>query len=176
MGYLFGFFFLPSFVLPTVIYDFRKENDIKNWRIVNDAVLGGNSFGLFQLHPEGYGVFEGEVVHENDGGFTSVNYRFDKLKVKPYNKIAFRVKRSNTNFQIRVKECLRTHYSYVFEFPALNEWQEIEVSLKNMYPFFRGEKLEKPNFSHDQIESVSFFIGNNKPEKSHLFIDKIELH
>jgi hypothetical protein len=38
----------------------------------------------------------------------------------------------------------------------LGDWQEIEVSLKDMYPSFRGRKLDLPNFSKNHIEEIVF--------------------
>ena len=36
-----------------VIFDFNKENDISNWEIVNDAVMGSLSSSQFYLNDEG---------------------------------------------------------------------------------------------------------------------------
>lgn len=67
------------------------------------------------------------------------------------------------------------YYSYISTFSTSGEWQEIEIHLKDMYPSFRGRKLEQANFSADYIEEIAFLIGNKKPEKFKLLIDKIEL-
>ncbi|MFT7377466.1 MAG: NADH dehydrogenase [ubiquinone] 1 alpha subcomplex assembly factor 1, partial [Sphingobacteriales bacterium] len=55
------------------------------------------------------------------------------------------------------------------------DWQEIQITLKNMYPSFRGRKLDKPSFSEDYIEEIVFLIGNKIEESFQLQIDKIEL-
>jgi NADH dehydrogenase [ubiquinone] 1 alpha subcomplex assembly factor 1 len=44
-----------------------------------------------------------------------------------------------------------------------------------MYPSFRGRKLNLPDFSHSQIEEITFLIANSKPEKFRLQLDKIVL-
>jgi hypothetical protein len=60
-------------------------------------------------------------------------------------------------------------------FTTSGEWEDIEISLKDMYPTFRGSKLDLPNFSNDSFEQIVFLIGNKKSEKFELLIDKIEL-
>jgi len=176
MIYFITFFFLPAFLQSPVIFDFNKKSDIKSWQVVDDIVMGGKSKGVFKLHPDGYGVFEGDISLENNGGFSSIQYRFDKIKVKPFNKISFRVKGTKNNFQIRVKESVQTEYSYIAEFSTSGDWEQIEITLNSMYPSYRGRKLDMPNFAHNQIEEITFLIGNSKTEKFQLLIDKIEVH
>lgn len=168
--------FLPVFNHPAIIFDFNKKSDIKEWRVVDDIVMGGKSNGVFRLHPDGYGVLEGNISLENSGGFSSVRYRFDKIKVKPSDKISFRVRGSNSKFQIRVKENIRTEYSYIAEFTTSDSWQQIDIVLNTMYPSYRGSKLDMPNFEYNQIEEITFLIGNKKAEKFLLMIDTIEIH
>jgi hypothetical protein len=38
--------------------------------------MGGESSSTFQLNSEGHGVFEGNISLDNNGGFSSVRYRF----------------------------------------------------------------------------------------------------
>ena len=175
MALLVSLFFLPSFAQQKTIYDFKKSGNISRWVVIDDIVMGGRSKGAFKMHPDGYGVFEGDVSLENNGGFSSIRYRFDKIKVNPDNKIAFRVKGNKNSFQVRVKESAETEYSYIAEFSTSGNWQTIEIPLKDMYPSFRGRKLNQPNFSHKQIEEITFLIGNGKAEKFQLLIDKIEV-
>ena len=51
-------------------------------------------------------------------------------------------------------------YSYVYYFSTTGEWEEVEIPLKEMYPTFRGKKLEKSNFSfvcHD-LSNLSDYV------------------
>lgn len=175
MSLLISLFFLPSFAQQSTIYHFKKPSNIGGWVVIDDIVMGGISKGTLKMHPDGYGVFEGDVSLENNGGFSSIRYRFDKIKVNASNKIIFRVKGNKNSFQLRVKESAQTEYSYIAEFATSGSWQTIEISLKDMYPSYRGRKLNRPNFSHNQIEEITFLIGNGKAEKFQLLIDKIEV-
>ena len=61
-----------------ILFDFNIKSDISNWKVVDDVVMGGRSNGNFELNKNGYGVFSGNVSLENNGGFSSLRYRFDK--------------------------------------------------------------------------------------------------
>ena len=65
-----------------IVFDFNKTSNIKNWIVVDDAVMGGKSVGSFELSNEGNGVFKGNVSLENNGGFSSVKYKFSKLYIE----------------------------------------------------------------------------------------------
>ena len=159
-----------------VLFDFNKNSNIEDWRIVDDVVMGGRSSGSFSISPEGFGLFEGQISLENNGGFSSVRYQFKKLKVNEASKIIIRLKGDSKNYQFRIKDKTSTYYSYIASFQTSGEWEEIEIPLKDMFPSFRGRKLDMPNFSHDYIEEIVFLIGNKTPEKFELLIDKIELN
>lgn len=175
MKYLICMIMLFSSISSKVIFDFNKKSDIKDWRILDDVVMGGKSSGTFSLSKDGFGVFTGTVSTENNGGFSSLRYRFQKSTVKKYSKIVIKLKGDGKQYQFRIKTNSRDYYSYITSFLTSGEWQEIEIPLKDMYPSFRGRKLNKPNFASDYIEEIAILIGNKKKESFKLLIDKIEL-
>ncbi|PWD99763.1 CIA30 family protein [Marinilabilia rubra] len=158
-----------------VIFDFNKESDVSGWQITDDVVMGGVSSGTFYLSPDGFGVFEGNVSLENNGGFSSVRYRFPQIEVSKDAGLVLQIKGDGKRYQVRVKDSSENYYSYISYFKTTGEWQEIEVPLKEMYPSFRGRKLDFPNFSCDQIEEIVFLIGNKKEESFRLLIDEIRV-
>jgi hypothetical protein len=166
---------LFSSMASPMIYDFNKTSDIKNWIIIDDVVMGGKSSGSFTLNSDGYGVFMGDISLENNGGFSSVRYRFEKILINKSTKISIRIKGDGKKYQFRIKSNSGDYYSYISPFSTTGEWQEIEIPLKDMYPSFRGRKLDQPNFSSDAIEEITFLIGNKNKEKFQLLIDTIEL-
>lgn len=175
MKHLICMILLFSSISPIVIFDFNKNSDIKDWIIVDDVVMGGESSSTFKLNADGFGVFEGSISLDNNGGFSSVRYRFPKTKVKDYASITLKIKADGKKYQFRLKSKSGEYYSYISPFSTSGEWQEIEILLKDMYPSFRGRKLEQPNFPKDYIEEIAFLIGNKKRERFKLLIDKIEL-
>lgn len=158
-----------------IIFNFNKSSDIKNWIVIDDVVMGGKSSGSFKLNSDGYGVFLGDISLENNGGFSSVRYRFEKILINKSTKISVRIKGDGKKYQFRIKSNSGDYYSYISSFSTTGEWQEIEIPLKDMYPSFRGRKLDQPNFSNDTFEEITFLIGNKNKEKFQLLIDKIEL-
>ncbi len=158
------------------IFDFNKTRDTSNWNIVDDVVMGGRSSGTFHLNKEGNGVFEGRVSLENNGGFSSLRYRFKKMNTKQYSKIILKVKGDGKTYQFRVKSKSSDYYSYITYFNTTKDWETIELSLSDMYPAFRGRKLNISNYDDEGIEEIAFLIGNKKAEAFKLEIDSIVLN
>jgi len=157
------------------IYDFKKDSSLKDWEVEDDVVMGGRSSGEFSINTDGHAVFEGYVSLENNGGFSSVQYKFPKLDVSDFSKIVIKLKGDGKDYQFRVRSDLQDYYSYITNFSTSNEWQEIEIDLNDMYPSFRGRKLDLPNYKGIDLQEVRFLIGNKRNEKFKLLIDKIEL-
>ena len=158
-----------------LIFDFTTQSDIKNWNVIDDIVMGGKSSGSFKLNTDGYGVFKGNVSLENNGGFSSVKYKFPRILIENKSKISFKIKGDGKDYQFRIKDNSADRHSYISLFSTTEDWQEIEIPLNNFYPSFRGKKLDIPNFSEQHIEEISFLISNKNEENFELLIEKIEL-
>ena len=158
-----------------VIFDFNTNANMRYWWVVNDTVMGGRSSCTFRLNDEGHGVFSGKVSLENNGGFSSIRHRFERMDVTNYSKLVLRVKGDGKRYQVRIKDSSRRYYSYISYIETNGEWQDIAILLSDMYPYFRGYELDRPNFNHDSIEEMSILIGNKKAESFELLIDKIAL-
>lgn len=158
-----------------IIFDFSSNSDVQNWRILDDVVMGGRSNGEFSISEDGHGLFRGEISLENNGGFSSVRYFMNDMPIKAENTVRIRLKGDGKTYQLRIKNNRRYEYAYVHEFKTSGEWQELEVAVGDMYPIYRGNRLNRPNFNHDSINELSFLIGNGKPETFKLLVDKIEL-
>jgi hypothetical protein len=158
-----------------LIFNFTNTGSLKNWTIINDNVMGGVSRSSISINEDGNAIFEGSVSLENNGGFCSVRHSFEKVSVDNYDKISIRLKGDGKRYQFRIKTNVSDYYSYISYFQTSGKWQTVEIQMKDMYPSFRGRKLDMPNFSDDSIEEIVFLIGNNKEETFQLEIDKIEL-
>ncbi len=175
MNYLLFIILLMLDMNSPIIFDFNKKSDINEWRVVNDVVMGGKSSGNFKLSEEGHGLFTGHVSLENNGGFSLVEYTFNGMSVKGFSKVRIRLRGDGKDYQFRIRNSSDDYYSFIYTFSTSGEWENIEIPLKEMYPSFRGRKLDMPNFSGDKIEQVAFLIGNKKEQDFKLLIDKIEL-
>ena len=171
-------FSISSFVSPSeenkTIFEFNKKSNITSWKILNDDVMGGISTSTFKIDSEGYGAFEGEVSTENNGGFASVRYgcsvNVDKSKT-----IKIRLKGDGKDYQFRIKKKSSDFESYITSFRTSGSWETVEIKLKDLYPSFRGKKMDLPNFDGVKFEEMSFLIANKKSESFKLILDKIEL-
>lgn len=157
------------------IFDFNKLSNTKDWRIINDAVMGGKSNSDFRLDTNGHGVFEGAVSLENNGGFAMVQYSFDVKKVNTFSKVKMRLKGDGKTYQFRIKTNTDDYYSYVASFDTSGDWETIIIPFSSMYPAFRGKKLDAINYPGEQLELIAFLIGNKKAEDFKLKIDNIVL-
>ena len=157
------------------IYDFEKNAITNDWRIVDDVVMGGESNGRFLIDDDGHGVFEGEISLKNNGGFSSVRHQFEKIVIAEKSTVLIRLKGDGKNYQFRIKDKSSNSYSYVTTFKTSGDWQTIEINLADLFPSFRGRKLDLPNFESDSFEEIVFLIGNGKNESFKLMLDKIEL-
>ena len=158
-----------------ILFDFNPKSDISGWKVVDDVVMGGRSNGSFELNNNGYGVFSGSVSLENNGGFSSLRYRFDAKTIKGYTKVILKIKGDGKAYQFRMKTNAFDRHSYNAPFQTNGAYQTIQISLADMSPAFRGNKLNIPNYPGETVEELAFLIGNKKAENFQLEIDSITL-
>lgn len=159
-----------------IIFKFEAGISVENWVVVNDVVMGGKSSGHFSLTPEGFGLFKGEISLENNGGFSSVKYQLEPLKVHVDAILKIKLKGDGSSYQLRIKDDSNNKHSYITVFHTTGAWQELDIPLKTLYPQFRGEKLNAPNFSGEYMEQIGFLLANKKAENFNLLIDTIGIY
>lgn len=169
------FFTLYLFMLTQslLIFDFNTTSDLSAWSVVDDGVMGGISQGNFYLNAQGNAVYEGTVSLENNGGFSSVRYRFASKKISNFTKVVIRLKGDGKRYQFRIKIRTGDRHAYISYFETNGEWQTIEINMSAMYPTFRGRKLEMENYLVESLEEIAFLIANKKAQKFKLEIDQM---
>ena len=171
---------LVIFSFPTksnmkTIYTFSTQTNIKEWRIVNDGVMGGVSKSSLVLTDAGHGQFSGHVSLANNGGFASVQLNKMIQLAEEDKFIVLRVKGDGKRYEFRLAGEPLQSESYVHQFTTSGEWQNIKLAISEFYPQFRGRKLNLPNFNFKNIEQMSFLIANKQEEDFNLLIDWIGL-
>ena len=157
------------------IYIFSTQTNIKEWRIVNDDVMGGISNSSIQFTDDGHGQFSGHVSLANNGGFASIQLT-KKIKLEEEKQfIVLRVKGDGKRYEFRLKGDIFQSESYVHSFATSGKWENIKLPISEFYPQFRGRKLNIPNFNFESIEQLSFLIANTQEEDFELLIDYIGL-
>lgn len=157
------------------IFNFKNAGSTSDWYVVNDGVMGGLSKGTISINEDGNALFKGYVTTENNGGFSSVRYTFNKKDVSKFTHVVLKLKGDGKSYQLRIKENLSERYSFIATFKTSGDWETIKMPLSTFYPSFRGYKLNKSNFSGDYMEEIAFLIGNKVKESFVLEIDKIYL-
>jgi len=158
-----------------ILFDFNKDSETDKWTVINDVVMGGRSEADFRINSKGYGIFSGQISLENNGGFSSVRYRFECLDVIKYKKVVLKLKGDGKTYQFRLKSDLSNAHSYVKHFQTSGEWESIEIYFKDMHPQFRGRVLDMPNYAGKTITELAFLIANKKAEAFRIEIDKISI-
>ncbi len=158
-----------------IIYNFKNKSDLSDWAIINDDVMGGISSCKMSVNNNGNGVFEGQISTANNGGFASIRLNLKKTYVKKGAYFKIKLKGDNKKYQFRIKTNRRDYHSYIIPFRTSKEWETITIFLNDMYPSFRGQKLNMNNYNDEYFEQITFLIGNKKNEAFKLIIDSIQL-
>lgn len=158
---------------PLVMFNFDKDASLRYWRVVDDGVMGGRSNGQFGITEDGYGIFSGTVSLENNGGFSSVRYAAGSIDVSDKQAMVIRLKGDGKDYQLRIKRSRYDYHSYVKIVSTSGDWQTITIPLNEMYPRFRGYRVDLPNFEANTVEEFAILIGNKKAESFKLLIDSI---
>ena len=159
-----------------LIFDFDRNTNVNDWRIIDDVVMGGRSNGKFTIDNDGNGVFSGIVSLDNNGGFSSVRYQFNKINTTKNSRVTIRLKGDGKEYQFRIKDNRNAYYSYITSFNTTGDWENIFINLKDLYPSFRGQTLNAPNYAANSFEEIVFLIGNKKNEPFKLILDRIDLN
>ena len=157
------------------LFDFTPQGNLDRWAVINDGVMGGLSKGKLEVTTEGHGRFSGTVSLENYGGFTSIRCAVADIAVNEGSKIQLRIKGDGKDYQFRVKHKARDYQSYIATIPTTGEWETIEIPLIDLYPSWRGQKLDMPNFDGSSINEFTFLIANKRNETFELLIDEVVL-
>lgn len=160
---------------PLVLYDFPNEVGLTGWYLMDDVVMGGRSEGQLELSDSGHGVYSGKVSLENNGGFSSLRFSPGETAVQTYTKCSFRIKGDGKRYQFRIKTNARDRHSYIIFFETTGDWETITIPIHEMYPSFRGRRLDMDNYPGELLSEISFLIGNKKEEQFKLEMDWMKM-
>ena len=150
--------FIGGTAMPTqkdkVIYDFTKEQDFKEWQVINDSVMGGVSKSLIEQCEKERVCFKGNVSLKNFGGFCSIS----SLPVRIYDLsnfegIKIQLKGDGKKYKATLKNDISFN-GFVYQFGFKTEagkWIDVIAPFNKFIPVFRGivqdsdEKLNKAN-------------------------------
>jgi NADH dehydrogenase [ubiquinone] 1 alpha subcomplex assembly factor 1 len=140
------------------------ERGALTWRTVNDGVMGGRSRGGFEFDASGMLIFRGATSLENNGGFSSIRSRPQRLEFDGYDGIALRVRGDGRSYKLALRVARTSRMlSYWADFDTIPEtWQELRIPFSAWIPTSFGRKLRGPRLRVGNIDSVGFMLYDKK--------------
>ena len=157
-----------------VMEDF-DSNNLLNWNIVNDTVMGGRSQASLKLINDTHADFSGYLSLENNGGFSSIRayYPPDLANVKS---IILKIKGDGREYNFRIRGNSNSWASYTHSFDTIEgEWIEKELKIDDFYPVYRGYNLkDMPSLSEIIIKEIGIMISDKTEGSFNIEIDWIK--
>ncbi len=157
-----------------VIMENFDSNNLLNWNIVNDSVMGGRSQATLKLINNTYANFKGYLSLQNNGGFSSIRayYPPDLTNVKS---IVLKVRGDGRKYNFRIRGNTGNWASYTHSFDTVEgEWNEIELKIDDFYPVYRGYTLKNmPQLSEVIIKEIGIMLSDKIEASFSIDIDWI---
>jgi hypothetical protein len=159
-----------------MVIDFTDPDQHKDWRIINDGVMGGISQSEMIADDSTTAIFQGNVSLENNGGFASVRVPIS-LNLSGYTGVELRIRGDGAKYQFRIRVDNRfdgISYRNIFETNA-EEWQIIRLPFVDFVPVFRGRIMDNAGpLSPEKIQQLGFLIADKQEGRFRLEIDWIK--
>lgn len=162
-----------------LLVDFKAPKESKQWRIINDGVMGGLSQGEIEIASPAIAVFKGKLSLENNGGFASVRRLPHDYQLAGFDGILLRVKGDGRAYQFRARTNKRFDgVSYRAEFKTKpGKWLTVKIPFNSLKPTFRGWPVPNaPELKPEAISQIGFLLGDKREGNFRLEIDWIQAY
>tara|TARA_A100001037_G_scaffold198881_1_gene177941 strand:+ start:5355 stop:5933 length:579 start_codon:yes stop_codon:yes gene_type:complete len=158
-----------------VIMEDFDRNDLLNWNIVNDSVMGGRSQATLKLVDNTYADFKGYLSLRNNGGFSSIRayYPPDLANIKS---ILLKIRGDGRKYNFRIRGNNNSWASYTQSFETIEgKWIEKELKIDDFYPVYRGYNLkDMPLPSEIIIKEIGIMLSDKTEGSFNIDIDWIK--
>ena len=157
--------------------DFTDIQEMQQWSVVNDGVMGGVSQGGIKPSQSVTAIFSGWLSLENNGGFASIRRRIDRQCLKGCSGIILKVKGDGRTYQFRVRtDGQYDGIAYRALFVTDNQtWQSITLFFDDFHASFRGRSVPgAPALCAEDIQQIGFLIADKHPGLFRLEIAEIK--
>ena len=162
-----------------MIYDFDNRDQVQNWLIVNDGVMGGVSQSEMIVTPAGTAIFRGNVSLDNNGGFASVRTYPIAYQLGGYDGLSLRIKGDGQQYKLRLRmnnQLDGIAYQINFETQP-DTWLNIRVPFAEFVPVYRGYSVpDVSKLDSAKIAQIGFMISNKQAGPFELEIDWIKAY
>ena len=148
-----------------MLLSFDKPEAAKQWRTINDSVMGGVSEGKCRITKEKTLEFSGNLSLENNGGFASVRSKTVKLDLDKYEGVILRVRGDGRPFYFNLHvPTAMPAFSHRVKFETKKEeWQEVRISWKEFRATAFGKELEnKSSLDPSKVNAIGVLIADKK--------------
>ncbi len=161
----------------TLLITFDNKQNLEEWEVTNDDVMGGLSLGEAQLANKTF-IFSGNISTENYGGFTSVFKRLPNL-AKGIDAINIRINGDGNRYQLRVRSVVMG-YDIAYKIDFETKMGKVENHTFNLADFsasFRGRIITNaPILKATTISHVGFLLATKQPQSFSLSVHAIEFY
>lgn len=152
-----------------------KQQELNNWIIVNDTVMGGRSNAKLIMADKGL-VFQGQLSLENNGGFASIRRIKNNAQWHQDKPLMLRVTGDGRVYQFRIRTD-RTFdgIAYSAKFQTLAGKSTIYAfSPEDFTPQWRGRQvLGAPPLSFSDITQLGILLGDKREGDFELVIEQV---
>jgi NADH dehydrogenase [ubiquinone] 1 alpha subcomplex assembly factor 1 len=163
-----------------MIFDFSTEEQLRQWMVINDGVMGGVSRSTVIKGDPAGAVFAGDVSLENFGGFCSASARLDMpVDASGYSGIAVRCKGDGKTYKLTLKNDQSFGgFAYQFSFAvSSDEWMVVKVPFSEFRASFRGQPApDAPPLNPGVIQAIGFLIADKQAGSFKLEVESIQAY
>jgi monofunctional biosynthetic peptidoglycan transglycosylase len=162
-----------------ILFDFQQSDQVNNWFVVNDGVMGGLSKSEIVSTGSNTAVFRGTVSLDNNGGFASTRTIPQQYNLAGYNGVIVRLKGDGKKYQFRLRMDDRFDgISYRYPFTTdTDKWIIIRIPFSQCVPVFRGRILDGVEpLSANKIQQIGFLISDKQAGSFKIEIDTIKAY
>jgi uncharacterized surface protein with fasciclin (FAS1) repeats len=161
------------------LFTFESSSD-RNWRSVNDDVMGGISKGRMQFNPEqNTASFIGALSLQNNGGFSTVRSKSQDLGLQGYDGLILRVKGDGRQYRMQAlasdSRWQMGNYRASFK-TTKGEWQEVRIAFQDMNLNVRGRRISTKPIDSSKIRSIGFSVADKNESPFELVVDSIKAY
>lgn len=159
---------------PNLTIDFAQPNEIQNWVIVNDTVMGGRSAARLEIEQNRL-YFYGELSLQNNGGFASTRRVGSSKAWSTGQNIHLNLTGDGRQYQFRI----RTNKSwdgvaYVANFKTTGNQQTLTFSQNDFTPQWRGRIVTNaPDLDFADIQQIGFMLADKQPGRFQIEVESI---
>lgn len=141
------------------------------WQIVNDTVMGGRSSSQIEEHA-GAVRFSG-YLNTNGGGFASIRSQRLNADLSDASSIRIRVRGDGRRYSVRLYADGQ-RVSYQHSFVTSEEWQLVEMPIKNFNAVWRGQRYNRPPLPAGDIVGLGLILADGVDGAFAIEVDRLE--